>query len=84
MTPKLPSLSEDTPVLRIEDATRLARWSTRTTYRHLPFLKTYLVKLPGAKRGVRLIDGADFRAFLERCAQGPSEPAGLQLKENPS
>jgi hypothetical protein len=59
-------------MLRVEEAARLARWSIRSFYRHMPFFKTYSLTRPGAKRGTRLVAYEDFRAYLERGAQGPS------------
>jgi hypothetical protein len=62
---------EETPrKIHIREAAQIARCSERTVWRHLPYFKTYLFALPGKTHGKRLIDYADFCAYLERCAQG--------------
>jgi hypothetical protein len=64
-------LSEGTArKIRVEEAARMARWSQRTLYRHLPYFKSHLLTRPGKTRGNRVIDYADFVAYLERRAQG--------------
>jgi hypothetical protein len=69
--------------LRVEEAAQMARCSPRTVYRHMPYFKTYLLTRPGKTRGNRLIDGADFCAYLEQRAQGLTNSPSLPLSQTP-
>jgi hypothetical protein len=65
--PEPPLLPDLQPIcLRVSDAARLVGWSTRTLVRHLPYIRSYLVKRPGMKHGTRLIDYADFITYIKR------------------
>jgi len=69
---KLVEPVEDVPVLsiRVDDALRITGWSKPTLYRHLPFLKTYHVKMPGMKKGTLLIDYQGLKDYLNKFSAG--------------
>jgi hypothetical protein len=60
--------AEDVPVLsiRVDGALRITGWSKPTLYRHLPFLKTYHVKMPGMTKGTLLIDYQGLKDYLNK------------------
>jgi hypothetical protein len=59
-------------IITVAETIELTGWSKRSVGRHLPFIKSYLIKRPGATRGARFLDLRDLLAYIERGAQGPA------------
>ena len=69
---KLVEPADSVPVLaiRIGDVARITGWSKPTVLRHVKFIKSYYVKMPGTNRGSRLVDYADLKNYLAKFAEG--------------
>ena len=63
---------EDIPILalRLEDYYRVTGWSKPTGLRHLKYIKSYYVKMPGLNRGTRLVDYKALQDYLAKFAEG--------------
>ena len=67
----------EVPILAIrpDDVLRTTGWSKPTYLRHLPYLRSYHVLLPGTTRGTRLIDYEHLKRYLQQFAEGAQEAA---------